>query len=157
MKTLTAVVAEMLRGRGQTLAVAESCSGGLLAKRLTDVAGSSDYFLLGTVTYSNSAKENVLGVSADTIEKHGAVSTETAAEMAKGIRRLAGSSIGVATTGIAGPGGGTETKPVGTVYISIADGKGCETVRFRFSGDRTAVRQKTVEMALNLLKDRLEI
>ncbi|NJD91916.1 MAG: CinA family protein [Geobacter sp.] len=156
MKTLNNQVAELLRASGLTLGVAESCSGGLLAKRLTDISGSSDYFLLGTVTYSNSAKENVLQVPGEILATHGAVSAETAAEMARGIRRLAGSDIGLATTGIAGPGGGTPAKPVGTVYISIADSKGCETLRFRFNGDRTQVRLKTVEMALNLLKDRLE-
>jgi nicotinamide-nucleotide amidase len=148
-------VAELLRTSGLTLAVAESCSGGLLATRITDIAGASAYFLLGTVTYADSAKIRVLSVPAATLAAHGAVSAETAIAMAKGVRLLAGSDLALATTGIAGPGGGTAEKPVGTVFIAVADAAGCSVVRHCFAGDREAVRKATVETALQLLAGRL--
>ena len=117
-----------LRERGMTLATAESCTGGLIAKRITDLAGCSDVFLGGCVTYANEAKEKLLGVSHETLEAYGAVSEQTAREMAKGVRLALGADIGIATTGIAGPGGGTPEKPVGTVYIAVSTAEG-ETVK----------------------------
>jgi nicotinamide-nucleotide amidase len=113
-------VGRLLRERGLTLAIAESCTGGRIGDRLTDVPGSSEYFLLGVATYANEAKVRVLGVSDRTIAEHGAVSPQTAEEMAAGVRKLAGADLGIATTGIAGPGGGTPDKPVGTLCIGLA-------------------------------------
>ena len=119
-ETMEAVVGDLLRKAGATLSAAESCTGGLLAHRLTDVPGSSDYFLFSGVTYSNEAKIKVLGVQHQTLEKHGAVSIETAKEMAEGVRKLTGADYGISTTGIAGPTGGTDEKPVGSVCIGLA-------------------------------------
>ena len=113
-----------LRERGMTLATAESCTGGLIAKRVTDLAGCSDVFLGGCVTYANEAKERLIGVSRETLEKYSAVSEQTAREMAKGVRLALGADVGIATTGIAGPGGGTPDKPVGTVYIAVSTEEG---------------------------------
>ena len=121
--SLEALVVDALRAAGKTLATAESCTGGLLAKRITDVAGSSDVFEMGCVTYANRVKEKLLGVPHETLEAHGAVSEETARAMAEGIVRASGADIGVGITGIAGPGGGTAEKPVGLVYIALSDGK----------------------------------
>ena len=121
--SLEALVVDALRAAGTTLATAESCTGGLLAKRITDVAGSSDVFEMGCVTYANRVKEKLLGVPHETLEAHGAVSEETARAMAEGIVRASGADIGVGITGIAGPGGGTAEKPVGLVYIALSDGK----------------------------------
>jgi len=117
---IEARVGDALRERGDTLAVAESCTGGLLASKLTDVPGSSDYFDRGVVTYSNDAKQELLCVSREALDASGAVSEPVAREMARGIRDTAGTTWGVATTGIAGPGGGTDEKPVGTVYVGVA-------------------------------------
>jgi len=155
MKELDRTLAGFLRDSGLTLAVAESCSGGLIAKRLTDMPGSSGYFLLGVVSYANSAKERVLDVSKELLEQHGAVSNEVALAMAEGVRTLAGSDIAIATTGIAGPDGGTDEKPVGTVFIAIASALGCHAVRHCFSGSREKVREATAEAALQLLLNRL--
>jgi len=120
-------IAKLLRESGLTLSVAESCSGGLIAKRITDIPGSSAYFLLGAVTYSNDSKELVLGVPAGLIEKYGAVSSEVALAMAEGVRKISGSDLAIATTGIAGPDGGSPEKPVGTVFIAIDSPDGCKT------------------------------
>jgi nicotinamide-nucleotide amidase len=147
-------VAKLLSDSGLTLSVAESCSGGLIAKRITDIPGSSGYFLLGAVTYSNSSKERVLGVPADLIERHGAVSSEVALAMAEGVRRVSGSDIAIATTGIAGPGGGSPEKPVGAVYIAIDSPDGSETFFQHFEGDRNTIREATAEAALRLLLNR---
>lgn len=148
-------LAQLLRDSGLTISVAESCSGGLLAKRLTDIAGSSNYFLFGAVTYANSAKEQLLGVPATLIEQHGAVSCEVALAMAAGVRKVAGSDISLAITGIAGPDGGTAEKPVGTVFIALADDGGCMVSCYHFKGDRGAIREATVVAALELLESRL--
>ena len=113
-----------LRKRGLTLACAESCTGGLIAKRITDISGCSDVFLGGCVTYANEAKEKLLGVKHETLEEYGAVSEQTAREMARGVRLALGADVGIATTGIAGPGGGTPEKPVGTVYIAVSTAEG---------------------------------
>ena len=147
-------VAKLLRDSGLTLSVAESCSGGLIAKRITDIPGSSGYFLLGAVTYSNDSKERVLGVPAGLIEKHGAVSSEVALAMAEGVRRVSGSDIAIATTGIAGPDGGSPEKPVGTVFIAIDSPDGGITFLHHFEGDRNTIREATAEAALKLLLTR---
>jgi nicotinamide-nucleotide amidase len=143
-------VGRILRERGLTLAVAESCTGGLIGHRVTEVPGSSAYFLLGVATYSNAAKEQVLGVSPDTLAAHGAVSTETAEAMAEGVRRLAGADLGVSTTGIAGPGGGSDEKPVGTVCVGIAWEGGAWSRRFDL-GDRGRgwIKETTAQIALD--------
>jgi len=148
-------VAALLRGSGLTLAVAESCSGGLVSKRITDIPGSSAYFLLGAVTYANSAKTAVLQVPEETLAKHGAVSAEVAIAMADGVRAVAGSDLSLATTGIAGPDGGSSEKPLGTVYVAIVDGNGCEVRHYLFSGDRETVRNLTATAAMELLYSRL--
>ena len=129
------VVGRLLRERGLTLAVAESCTGGRIGDWITNVAGSSAYFLLGVATYSNEAKAQVLGVPAETLEAHGAVSPQTAEEMARGVRRISGASLGLSTTGIAGPGGGTPEKPVGTVCVGLAWEGGTWSRRYDL-GDR---------------------
>ena len=114
---------KLLAEQGKTLATAESCTGGLLSKRLTDISGSSAVFHMGAVTYANKAKEQLLGVPHETLEAHGAVSPQTARAMAEGIVRLSGSDLGIGITGIAGPEGGTSEKPVGLIYIALSDGK----------------------------------
>jgi nicotinamide-nucleotide amidase len=146
-------VGRLLRERGLTLAVAESCTGGRIGDRVTDVPGSSAYFLLGAATYSNDAKMAVLGVSEQTLAAHGAVSTQTAEEMAAGIRRVAGADVGLSTTGIAGPGGGTAEKPVGTVCIGVAWEGGAWSRRFDL-GDRGRdwIKATTAQMALDSLR-----
>jgi len=153
MSELDRTIAGLLRGSGLTLAVAESCSGGLIAKRLTDIPGSSEYFLLGVVTYANSAKERVIAVPKALLEQHGAVSSEVAVAMAAGVKALSNSDIAIATTGIAGPEGGSPEKPVGTVFIAIVSASGCHVVRHCFSGNRQMIREATAEAALLLLLD----
>ena len=145
-------VAELFRDRCLTLSLAESCSGGLIAKRITDIPGSSGYFCEGVVSYSNAAKMRLLGVPADVLNGSGAVSSECASAMAKGIRLASGSDLGLAVTGIAGPQGGSEGKPVGTVYISLAATDGCWTKRFQFNGNRDNIRTLTAWTALDWLR-----
>jgi nicotinamide-nucleotide amidase len=150
-----AYVGGLLKRAGLRVALAESCTGGFIAKLLTDVAGSSEYVLGGAITYANSAKHRVLGVEKQVLREHGAVSEEVARAMAEGVLRLAGAEIAVAVTGIAGPGGGSEQKPVGTVCFALAivTGTGAQT-RSRteyFPGDREQVRVRTAYMALRLL------
>ncbi len=155
-ETLEQVVGERLRRAGKTLSLAESCTGGLVAERLTEVPGSSDYFLGGVVSYSDGAKVDLLGVSPSTIESHGAVSEETAREMAQGARRRFGSDCALAITGIAGPAGGTPEKPVGTVWLALAGiDAGVETKRLRVPGDRQTIRAWTCAAALEMLRSRL--
>ena len=133
--------------------LAESCTGGRIGDRITDVPGSSAYFLLGTATYSNEAKVAVLGVSEQTLAAHGAVSTQTAEEMAAGVRRIAGADVGLSTTGIAGPGGGTEEKPVGTVCIGIAWEGGTWSRRYDLGArEREWIKATTAQMALDRLR-----
>jgi nicotinamide-nucleotide amidase len=142
-------VGQLLRARGLKLAVAESCTGGLIGKLLTDPPGSSDYVLLDVVSYANSAKRDVLGVDADLIERHGAVSAEVAIAMAEGVRAKAGADLAVATTGVAGPGGGTEQKPVGLVWLAIARrGEKTVTERIQARGDRDRIRMLAAYAAL---------
>ena len=155
-RSLTEAVAELLIKRGCTLAVAESCTGGLIASRLTDVAGSSAFFLFSGVTYSNEAKVRVLGVSPKTLEAHGAVSEETVGEMAEGARQLAEADFGLATSGIAGPDGGTPEKPVGTVCIGLATSLGVKTYRYTFPyGRRLMNKSMFAATALDLLRSKL--
>ncbi|HSU14598.1 competence/damage-inducible protein A [Longimicrobium sp.] len=146
-------VGRLLRERGLTLAVAESCTGGRIGDWVTNVAGSSAYFLLGVATYSNEAKEKVIGVRAETLAAHGAVSTQTAEEMAQGVRRLAGADVGLSTTGIAGPGGGTPEKPVGTVCVGLAWEGGVWSRRYDL-GDRGRdwIKGTTAQVALDRVR-----
>lgn len=145
-------VAALFRDRCLTLSLAESCSGGLIAKRITDIPGSSSYFSEGLVTYSNAAKMRLLGVSAEVLNNCGAVSSECASAMAKGVRLASGSDLGLAVTGIAGPEGGVEDKPVGTVFISLAASDGCWIKRFQFSGNRDEVRTQVAWTAMDWLR-----
>ncbi len=147
----------ILGARRLTLGIAESCTGGLIASRITNVAGSSEYFEGGFVTYSNRAKTLFLGVPEETIEKHGAVSPDTARAMARGAREKLAVDLAVAVTGIAGPGGGSPEKPVGTVFIGLAAGGGQTCVReFHFSGTRRKIKKQTADRALMLILDHLE-
>lgn len=154
-ETIDTVVARLFRETGMTLALAESCTGGLIAGRITAIAGSSGYFLLGAVTYSNDAKSNLLGVPGDILAEQGAVSAEVARAMARGARKLAGSDLALAVTGIAGPEGGSPDKPVGTVFIALADRAGCSAKVYHFSGDREKIRTITAITAMDWLRRRL--
>jgi nicotinamide-nucleotide amidase len=154
-ETLQSVVADLLREHGMTVSVAESCTGGLVLSRLTDVPGSSDYVAGGVVAYSNEVKVALLGVPQDTLGAHGAVSRQVATEMARGVRRALGTSVGLATSGILGPGGGTEEKPVGTVWIGLSDDSGATASLLRLGLDRETNKERTVAAVLNLLRRRL--
>jgi nicotinamide-nucleotide amidase len=155
-ETLEEVVGQSLKLRGYTLATAESCTGGLLAGRITETPGSSEYFLEGVVSYSNEAKVNLLGAPKELIEAHGAVSEEVAGAMAEGIRKRAGSTFGIGVTGIAGPGGGSDEKPVGLVYIALADDSQTTTRKFIFPGDRQFIRTLSVNAALDMVRRRVK-
>ena len=149
-------IGERLRGSGRTLAVAESCTGGLLAMRITEVPGASEYFLGGIVSYANPAKERLLGVPGEVLARHGAVSEECARAMALGARAAFGADYALAITGIAGPGGATPEKPVGLAYIALAGPDGEVEVREHgFVGSRQGVRWSASEAALALLRSRL--
>ncbi|AQM61067.1 competence/damage-inducible protein A [Clostridium baratii] len=148
-------VGEMLVNKNMTIGVSESCTGGLVSAKLIEYPGISSVFLEGAVTYSNEAKMRTLNVKKDTLEKFGAVSEETAREMAEGIAKRCGSRMGVSTTGIAGPGGGTEEKPVGLVYIGVYIDGETKVERHVFSGNRTAVRNKASMTALNMVRKSL--
>jgi nicotinamide-nucleotide amidase len=153
---LEETVGKLLSASGATLAVAESCTGGLIGHRLTEVPGSSGYYLLGVVAYSNEMKRSLLGVSTETLERHGAVSEETVREMARGVRATAGSTIGLATSGIAGPGGGTEEKPVGTVCIALAWEGGEWSRRYTLAPrSRAWVKELTTQLALDRVRKHL--
>lgn len=148
---LAEAILEACRARGWTIATAESCTGGLVAARLTAIPGASDAYVGGIVAYSDDVKRAQLAVSAETLRQHGAVSAETAAEMAAGARRTLGADVGVSVTGIAGPGGGTPDKPVGLVYITVASLDGASTGKLQIDGDRHAVRERATEAALRLV------
>jgi nicotinamide-nucleotide amidase len=151
--TVDQQVAEILRGAGRTIAVAESCTGGLLSGRLTELPGSSDYMRGGLVVYSNGAKSALAGVPGEMIEQHGAVSEQVARALAEGARERLGADIGVGVTGIAGPGGGTEEKPVGLVWLSVDDGSGDPLTRsVTMPGSRADVRDRTTTVALHLVR-----
>lgn len=153
-ETLEGVVGRLLRARGLTVSLAESCTGGLVGHRLTQVPGSSAYFERGFVVYSNEAKQAVLGVPASVLKEHGAVSAACAEAMARGARERAGTDVGVSVTGIAGPDGGTPTKPVGTVFIGVADRDGAVVERHRFDRDREGNKALSAVWALDLLRRR---
>ncbi|MBI2218084.1 MAG: nicotinamide-nucleotide amidohydrolase family protein [Candidatus Rokubacteria bacterium] len=153
--TLERVVGTRLRARGLTLAVAESCTGGLLGHRLTSVAGSSAYFERGVIVYSNDAKMELLGVPESVLRAHGAVSGPAAEAMARGVCAMARTPCGLSITGIAGPEGGTPAKPVGTVFIGLAFDGEATARRFLFSGDRNAIKWQSSSMALDMLRRRL--
>ena len=148
-------VTEQLRSQGMQVAVAESCTGGLLGAALTEQPGSSDYFMGGILAYANDVKVELLKVPQADLESMGAVSEAVAKAMAIGVREATGADWGVSTTGIAGPDGGTPTKPVGTVWIGLAGPEHSSAVRFVFTGDRSRVRAQTVETALHLLSEQL--
>lgn len=149
---LEAVVGQLLRRLKMTIAVAESCTGGLIGHRLTSIPGSSDYFLEGFIVYSNQAKIKTLGVSAELIQQYGAVSYEVAQAMAENIRLKCGVSIGLSTTGIAGPGGGTPNKPVGLVFTGLAHENGTEVIRNMFFGGREQIKFQTSQRGLDMLR-----
>jgi len=145
----------ILTAKKLTIAVSESCTGGLVADRITDVSGSSNYFQQGLVTYSNPSKVDVLGVPSLLLEQHGAVSREVAEAMASSIRRVARTDIGLSTTGIAGPTGATSTKPIGLVWIGYSDAEATFATRFQFGGDRRRVKERAAQAALELLRRKL--
>ncbi|MBW2107713.1 MAG: CinA family protein [Deltaproteobacteria bacterium] len=146
-------VAELLLNLGKTIAVAESCTGGLISHRLTNVSGSSAYFEMGLITYSNRSKTAMLGVSADLIRSDGAVSEACVRAMASGVRVLAGTDLGLAVSGIAGPTGGTVEKPVGTVHLALASPEGVQAWRFLFQGDRESIKGRASDEALARVRD----
>jgi nicotinamide-nucleotide amidase len=154
-RTLAEIVLDAVRERGWTAATAESCTGGMVAAKLTDVAGSSDVFLGGVVSYSNELKQALLGVPEAVLAEHGAVSAETAAAMAEGARERLGADIAVSVTGVAGPGGGTPEKPVGLVYVHVASPEGGEGRRMEVPGERAIVRGRATVAALQLLRAHL--
>ena len=156
MSTLEEIVARLLTEQGLTISVAESCTGGLIAHQLTNVSGSSAYFIGGVVAYANEVKEQVLGVSGETLVAHGAISEETVREMARGARRLFDTDVAISAAGIAGPTGGTPHKPVGLVYVALAaqDFERCE--RHLWRGDRLENKRRTAEAALEMLRRYLE-
>jgi PncC family amidohydrolase len=156
MEGLEIIAGRLLAERSLTVAVAESCTGGLLGARLTDVPGSSAYVLGGVIAYSDDVKRDVLGVPAELIRLNGAVSAEVAASMSRAVRKLTKANIGISITGIAGPAGGTPAKPVGTTYIGISAENYERVEHFVWSGDRTGNREQSVEAALRLLIGYLE-
>jgi PncC family amidohydrolase len=151
-ENLETVLVNLLKGRRETLALAESCTGGLLANRITNVPGASEVLLAGYVTYANEAKIDVLGVKSELIKEHGAVSKQVAQAMAEGARNRAGSTCALSTTGIAGPSGGTVEKPVGTVYVGLASVEKTLVKRFFFPNDRETFKQLTAQTALDMLR-----
>ena len=154
-QSLEQIVGYWLQMRSATLAVAESCTGGLLAERITSIAGSSRYFLGGAVVYSNAMKTELAGVPADMIERHGAVSREVAAALAEGIRYRCESTFGVGITGVAGPGGGSPEKPVGLVFHAVAGDSGTEVIQRNYPGDRKRIRRFASTMALDMVRRKL--
>jgi len=155
-RPIEARVGELLRRHGLSLALAESCTGGLLAHRLTDVAGSSDYFLGGIVAYSNTVKQGLLGVRPETLRAEGAVSRKTALEMARGARLALGADLGLAVTGIAGPGGALPEKPVGLTWIALCGPTQEQAREFRWRGDRRLNKSQSAQAALEILLEYLE-
>ena len=153
--TLETCIAKLLKGTGKTISTAESCTGGSIAAMLTSVAGSSEYFLGSVVSYANSVKSGVLGVDEKIIAEHGAVSSECVAAMAEGVRKLTGSDFSIATSGIAGPGGGSDAKPVGLVWIGVSSQKSTETFSMVFKGDRKRNIERFAANALNILRKKL--
>lgn len=155
-ETMEKVVGDRLKEESLTLAVAESCTGGLIGHRITNVSGSSDYFKQGAVVYSNQAKKELIDVKEETLSEYGAVSRETACEMAEGVKELAATDLGIAVTGIAGPTGGSEEKPVGLVYMGLADDKQVRGFKFKFHGSRKQIKYLTSQYTLDKLRRYLE-
>jgi len=153
--TLQECIGRILSERGKTLSTAESCTGGTISQLITSVPGSSSYFLGGVTSYANSAKINILGVNPEIIEKYGAVSRECVAAMAEGVRKLTGSDFSVATSGIAGPGGGSEEKPVGLVWVAVSSQMGTETYKVQYNGDRKRNIERSAAFALNKLRQKI--
>lgn len=153
--TIEEKIVQALKNKNYTITTAESCTGGLLAGRILNVAGASAVYNEGHITYSNEAKERLLGVAHDTLEKYGAVSRQTAAEMAKGAACVANAEVGLSTTGIAGPGGGTPEKPVGLVYVGCSINGQVTVEECRFKGNREENRNAAVEAVLQLLWEQL--
>jgi len=149
-------IGRILRGRQLKIAVAESCTVGLIANRITNIQGASDYFDMGFVTYSNDSKELFLFVPEDVMAAKGAVSSEVAGAMAEGVRQVTGVDVALSVTGIAGPGGGSPEKPVGTVYIGLASESGTFVRKFLFSGNRISIKAQTSEEALRMVLEYLE-
>jgi nicotinamide-nucleotide amidase len=154
-ETLEQIVLYYLEMKGATLSVAESCTGGIVAKRLTDISGSSRSFMGGAIVYSNDLKSEFAGVPPSVLERYGAVSKETAQALAEGIRERCDTTLGIGVTGIAGPSGGTAEKPVGLVYIGVSDGETTDVVERRFSGDRSRIRAYAAQTALDLVRRKL--
>ena len=150
------IIGRLFRKRGWRLSTAESCTGGLIGHRITNIPGSSDYFDGGVITYSNDAKRELLKVPEEIIRTYGAVSRHTAVAMAEGIRKLRGTEIGLGVTGIAGPTGGTEGKPVGLVYIALSSPVRVECKEFRYDGDREMIKLQASEAALSMIRRLLE-
>ncbi|MDD5348165.1 MAG: nicotinamide-nucleotide amidohydrolase family protein [Candidatus Omnitrophica bacterium] len=153
MERTAATVHKLLISRRKTVSVAESCTGGLVSSLLTGLAGSSAYFMLGAVVYSNKAKQTVLGIRAPLLKRWGAVSSPVAEEMARAVRRLAKTDYGMGITGIAGPAGGSREKPVGTVFIAVAGKRRVLCRKFLFKGDRAGIQKQAAGQALRLLKN----
>ena len=153
--TLESAIGDLLKAAGKSLSTAESCTGGTISSLITSVPGSSEYFLGSVTSYANSVKENVLSVPAQIIETYGAVSSECVAAMAEGVRKLTSSDYSVATSGIAGPGGGSDDKPVGTVWIGVTSEKGTETYRLRFNSDRKRNIERFSSSALHILLNKI--
>lgn len=155
LRALAAQLADRCLASGLTLATAESCTGGLVSHACTEIAGSSRWFVGGVIAYSNEVKQGILGVSGDTLAAHGAVSAQTAVSMAEGARRLLGVDVAVSVTGIAGPGGGGDAKPVGLTYVAVADASGHDVRRFTWPHDRSGNKRASAAAALDLLLERL--
>ena len=154
--TLENCIGKLLKKHHKTLSTAESCTGGMVASMLTSVAGSSDYFLGSVISYANSVKQNLLGVPEEILLKNGAVSSECVAAMAEGVRKITGSDFSVATSGIAGPGGGSEEKPVGLVWIGVSSQKGTETYKLLFNSDRKRNTERFASSALYKIFKKIE-
>jgi len=149
-------IGTLLRKHGKTISIAESCTGGLISHRITNVPGSSNYYDCGVIAYSNQSKIDILHVKSETLKKFGAVSRQTAIEMAQGIKQVSGSDLGLAVTGIAGPGGGTPKKPVGLVYICLVSNEDVVCEEFRFKGNREEIKFQASEAALDMIKKHLQ-
>jgi nicotinamide-nucleotide amidase len=152
---LEKTIGNLLREKGWTLSIAESCTGGLICDRITNVSGSSDYFMGGMVTYSNESKAEHLGIPSAIIKRHGAVSPQLARGMAQGVRKAFHTTFGLSTTGVAGPTGGTKSSPIGRVFIGISDGKRVWVKRKDFKGSRREIKREATEEALELFYKRL--
>jgi nicotinamide-nucleotide amidase len=154
-KSLEKLIGDLLRKRGWTLSIAESCTGGLICDRITDVSGSSDYFMGGMVNYSNESKAKHLGISLGYIRKHGAVSSQVAKKMAQGVRKTFHTTFGLSTTGVAGPTGGTKRSPVGRVFIGIATGKRTWVKKLDLEGKRREIKEEAAERSLDFFYTKL--